>query len=235
MSRIDSTFARLRASGTTGLVTFVTAGDPDRAHSSRILRALDGAGADVLEVGVPFSDPMADGPVIQRACERALAAGTTLCSTLELIAEVRPDVRAPIVVFSYVNPILRLGIAPFVQRAAEAGVDGVLALDLPVEEAPELREALAAVGIDMIFLVSPTTSDRRLGAAATLGRGFLYGISRLGVTGARQELSASASDLASRVRSVTAMPLAVGSGSRAPSTWSTWDGSPMRRWWEAGW
>ena len=154
MSRIESAFAQLRSSGTTGLVTFVTAGDPDHINSSKILRALDDAGADIIEVGVPFSDPLADGPVIQRACERALAAGSTLSSTLELIAEVRSDVRAPIVVFSYVNPILCLGIVEFARCAAEAGVDGVLVLDLPVEEASELREALASVKVDMIFLVS---------------------------------------------------------------------------------
>lgn len=216
MSRIESTFAQLRSSGTTGLVTFVTAGDPDHMNSGRILRALDDAGADIIEVGVPFSDPLADGPVIQRACERALASGSTLSSTLELIAEVRSDIRAPIVVFSYVNPILCLGIVEFARRAAEAGVDGVLVLDLPVEEASELRETLASVKIDMIFLVSPTTSSHRLQVAATLGRGFLYGISRLGVTGARQELSSGARELAERVQAVTAMPLAMGFGIASP-------------------
>ena len=216
MSRIESTFTRLRSSGTTGLVTFVTAGDPDHINSGRILRALDDAGADIIEVGVPFSDPLADGPVIQRACERALAAGATLSSALALIAEVRSGVRAPIVVFSYVNPILHLGITEFARCATEAGVDGVLVLDLPVEEASELREALASVKIDMIFLVSPTTSDYRLQIAATLGRGFLYGISRLGVTGARQELSSGARELAERVRAITAMPLAMGFGIASP-------------------
>ncbi len=216
MSRIDEAFARLRATRTTGLVTFVTAGDPDHARSGRILTALDRAGADVLEVGVPFSDPLADGPVIQRASERALAGGATLSSTLDLIAAVRGEIAAPVVLFSYVNPLFRLGVDTFARRAAEAGVDGVLMLDLPVEEADAVRNPLLAAGIDTIFLVSPTTTDERLRAAATLGRGFLYGISRLGVTGARQQLSDQARDLASRVRSITTMPLAVGFGISRP-------------------
>jgi tryptophan synthase alpha chain len=216
MSRIDETFKRLRGAGKTGLVTYVTAGDPDLSASAAILQRLDHAGADVLEVGVPFSDPLADGPVIQRATERALANGATLTRVLSMIATVRPGIKAPIVIFSYVNPILRMGLDRFVAEAREAGVDGVLALDLPPEEAEGLRGALSDSGIDTIFLLSPTTSPERIRRAAALGSGFLYGISRLGVTGARDTLDGSASDLSARVRAETGMPLALGFGLSSP-------------------
>src|SRR5690349_12858331 len=204
-SRITDTFARLRAARRTGLVTYTTAGDPDLPRSAAILRALDRAGADVLEVGIPFSDPLADGPVIQRATERALAAGGNLRSALRMIGELRREIAAPIVVFSYANPLLRCGIGEFARRAADAGVDGVLALDLPIEEAAEFHEALATAGIDMIFLLSPTTTDARITRAAELGSGFLYGISRLGVTGARDQVSASAGEMVRRIRAHTAL------------------------------
>src|SRR3954471_12920985 len=166
MSRIADAFARIRSEGRPGLVTYTTAGDPDLPRSADVLRALDRTGADVLEVGVPFSDPLADGPVIQRATERALAAGGNLRSALAMVADVRAQVAAPIVIFSYANPMLRYGIREFARRAADAGVDGVLALDLPIEEADDFREALAAVGIDVIFLLSPTTADARIKRAA---------------------------------------------------------------------
>ena len=166
MSRLEATFARLRSEGRPGLVTYTTAGDPDLPRSGAILKALDRAGVDILEVGVPFSDPLADGPVIQRAAERALAAGGSLRAALSLIEAVRADLAAPIVVFSYANPVLRMGIQPFAVRAAAAGVDGVLVLDLPIEEAGEFREVLAAAGLDTIFLLSPTTTEARIRRAA---------------------------------------------------------------------
>ena len=215
-SRIADVFARLRADHRTGLVTFVTGGDPDRARSAEILRGLDRAGADVLEVGVPFSDPLADGPVIQRASERALAAGATLSSTLDLIAQVRAEVQAAIVVFTYANPIVRMGTEAFVERAAAAGVDGVLVLDLPIEEAGPFRQTVVDAGIDPIFLLSPTTTDARLHQTVELGRGFLYGISRLGVTGARTEVAAGARAMVARIRAVTDLPIAVGFGLSRP-------------------
>jgi tryptophan synthase alpha chain len=214
--RIDEAFAQLRREQRPGLVTYVTAGDPDLRRSADIVLALDRAGADVLELGVPFSDPLADGPVIQRAAERALAAGGSLRSTLALIEEVRPNVRAPIVVFSYANPILRMGLETFARRAASVGVDGVLALDLPIEEAAEAREVLAANGLDPIFLLSPTTTDARIRKAAELGRGFLYGISRLGVTGARDRVAAGAETLVRRIRTFTSLPVALGFGISRP-------------------
>src|SRR5687768_15354647 len=145
--RIAAAFARIRTAKSPGLVTYVTAGDPDLARTEGILRALDRGGADVLEIGVPFSDPLADGPVIQRATERALASGTTLAGVLTQLERIRPDIQAPIVIFSYANPILRFGAERFADRAREAGVDGVLVLDLPIEEADDFRNMLAARGI----------------------------------------------------------------------------------------
>jgi tryptophan synthase alpha chain len=216
MSRLAETFARLRQEGRPGLVTYTTAGDPDLQRSAEILKALARAGADVLEVGVPFSDPLADGPVIQRATERALAAGGSLRASLAIIHDVRREIEAPIVVFSYANPIVRMGIAEFARRAAEAGVDGVLALDLPVEEADEFRDALMQVGIDTIFLLSPTTTEARIRKAAELGRGFLYGISRLGVTGARDRVATGAEEMVRRIRQITDLPLALGFGISRP-------------------
>ena len=215
-SRITGRFADLRAAGRTGLVTYVTAGDPDLERSGAILRALDRAGADVIEVGVPFSDPLADGPVIQRASERALASGTTLTGTLDLIEDVRADLEGAIVVFTYANPILRLGAERFAARAAEAGVDGVLVLDLPIEEADGFRRTIVEAGLDPIFLLSPTTTDDRIRRAAELGRGFLYGISRLGVTGARADVASGARALVERIRAVSALPVAIGFGLSRP-------------------
>ena len=215
-SRIADRFAALRAAGRTGLVTYVTAGDPDLERSGAVLRALDRAGADVIEVGVPFSDPLADGPVIQRASERALAAGATLGGALDLIEGVRADLGAAVVVFTYANPVLRLGVDRFAARAARAGVDGALVLDLPLEEAGGFRGTLVAAGVDPIFLLSPTTTDDRIRRAAALGRGFLYGISRLGVTGARSDVAAGARALAERIRAASTLPVAIGFGLSRP-------------------
>lgn len=215
-SRIAETFERLRAGKHPGLVTYVTAGDPDMARSADILRALDRAGADVLEVGIPFSEPLADGPVIQRATERALAAGATAAGVLDLVARVRQEITAPIVLFTYANPVLRMGMDVFADRARAAGVDGVLVLDLPIEEAGSFRDAMAARNIDMIFLLSPTTTDARVEEAAKLGRGFLYGISRLGVTGTRDAVADGAEALARRMRAATSLPIALGFGISSP-------------------
>ena len=217
MSRLADTFSRIKAEGNgPGLVTYVTAGDPDLHRNGGILRALDRSGADVLEVGVPFSDPLADGPVIQRATERALASGTTLRGVLGLIGGLRDQLRAPIVIFSYANPILRLGAERFADQARDAGVDGVLVLDLPIEEADEFRSLLASRGIDTILLLSPTTTDERLRRAATLGSGFLYAISRLGVTGARDAVADGAEEMVRRIRATSSLPVALGFGISKP-------------------
>ncbi len=213
--RLAETFGRLRASGG-GLVTYVTAGDPDPSRSAEILCALGRAGADVIEVGIPFSDPLADGPVIQRATERALAAGMTLRRALAMIRRVRATIDAPIVLFTYANPVIRMEPNAFAREAADAGVDGVLILDYPIEEAAPLRQPLVDAGIDPIFLISPTTTDERIEAASRLGRGFLYVISRLGVTGARDTLPPGIDALVRRVRGATDLPVAVGFGISRP-------------------
>jgi tryptophan synthase alpha chain len=215
-SRISTAFDRIRAEKRTGLITYLAAGDPDMSRSADILRALDHAGADLMEVGIPFSEPLADGPVIQRAIERALAAGATAAGVLDLVARIRSTVKAPIVLFTYANPVLRLGVEEFGDRAKRAGVDGVLVLDLPIEEAEGFRDAMAARDIDMIFLLSPTTTDTRMRRAAKLGRGFLYGISRLGVTGTRDKVAEGAEALAARMRAATSLPIALGFGVSAP-------------------
>jgi len=216
MSRLTQTFADLRARKSGGLVTYVTAGDPSPAVSRDIVLALAEAGADVIEIGVPFSDPIADGPVIQRASERALAAGASLAAALDLVADVRRTITTPIVLFTYVNPVVRMGTDVFVQRAAQAGVDGVLLLDLPIEEADAMHASLDSAGLDTIFLISPTTTTERLRRAATMGRGFLYAISRLGVTGMRDTVAGTARPVVEQIRGVTDMPVALGFGISRP-------------------
>ena len=216
MSRLAMAFERVRADGGRGLVTYTTAGDPDPARSTEILVAIARAGANVLEVGVPFSDPLADGPVIQRASERALAAGMTLRGTLDVVRRVRQEVDTPIVLFTYANPVLRMEPPAFARAAADAGVDGVLILDYPVEEAEPLRAPLVAAGLDPIFLISPTTTDERMRKSGELGRGFLYVISRLGVTGVRDRLAGDVEALVGRVRRNASLPVAVGFGISRP-------------------
>ena len=216
MSQIDERFRYLRDRQRTGLVAYMTAGDPDLERSAQVLLALDRGGADVIELGVPFSDPLADGPVIQRATERALAAGTTLAGVLDMLRGLRQQIHTPIVIFSYANPIVRMGLDAFAARAAAVGVDGVLTLDLPVEEADEFRNVLSRAGIDTIFLLSPTTTPERIRKAAELGRGFLYGISRLGVTGARDTVASGAEAMVKSIRAITDRPLALGFGISRP-------------------
>jgi tryptophan synthase alpha chain len=216
VSRLSETFSRLRDEGRPGLVTYVTAGDPDMVRTEGILRALDRAGADVVEVGIPFSDPLADGPVIQRATERALVSGTTLLGVLASLKRLRPELRLPVVLFSYANPVMRIGAERFADLARDAGVDGVLILDLPLEEADDFRAMLQARGIDTILLLSPTTSDERLRKAAALGSGFLYAISRLGVTGVRTDIADGAEEMVRRIRRVSDLPVALGFGISTP-------------------
>ena len=217
MSRLTQTFDRLRSAKRGGLVTYLTAGDPDADRSVELLVAVAQAGADVLEVGVPFSDPLADGPVIQRASERALAGGMNLRGVIEIVRRVRAKVDTPIVLFTYANPVVRMDPQVFARTAADAGVDGVLILDYPIEEAGPLRTPLLDAGLDPIFLISPTTSEERIRKSAELGAGFLYVISRLGVTGVRDRLPEDVGELMKRIRRCADLPVALGFGIAHPS------------------
>jgi tryptophan synthase alpha chain len=195
------------------LVVYVTCGDPDLATTREIVLAAIEAGADVIELGVPFSDPVADGPVIQRASERALKHGASLAQVLTLAAEVRQHAQSTgLIIFSYLNPILRMGMKKFCAVARHAGVDGVLITDLPVEEAHEYLQAMQANDLAPVFLASPTSPDARLKRIAQASKGFVYAVSRTGVTGARQQLAEDARKLVRRLRKVTTLPVAVGFG-----------------------
>ena len=195
------------------LVAYVTCGDPNLQATQDIVLAAIDAGADVIELGVPFSDPVADGPVIQRASERALRNGVTLANVIELAAGVRKKAKdAGLIIFSYFNPILRFGLERFCDRAAAAGIDGALVTDLPVEESAEYIAAMRAHNLHTIFLVAPTSTDERLRRIAQLSTGFVYAVSRTGVTGVRKELTADARELVARVRRFTKLPVAVGFG-----------------------
>lgn len=212
MNRIDEVFERLRREKRGGFIPFVTAGDPDVNTSIEIVVALAQAGADIIELGVPFSDPVADGPVIQRASERALAQGTGIAEVLEVVRAARKQMQTPIVLFSYFNPLLQYGLEGLANDAADAGADGVLVTDLAPEAARAFIEHLRARDLHMILLVAPTTSDARLRIIAERAGGFVYAVSRAGVTGARTELSREAEQLVARVRAVTNLPVAVGFG-----------------------
>jgi tryptophan synthase alpha chain len=196
-----------------GLVAYVTCGDPDLATTREIVLAVIEAGADVIELGVPFSDPVADGPVIQRASERALKKGTSLPQVLTLAAEIRQQAQSTgLIVFSYLNPILRMGMRKFCEVARHAGVDGVLVTDLPVEEAGDYLRTMRANDLAPVFLAAPTSPDERLRGIADASRGFVYAVSRTGVTGARQQLAEDARKLVRRLRRVTKLPIALGFG-----------------------
>jgi tryptophan synthase alpha chain len=196
-----------------GLVAYITAGDPSLEVTREIVLAAIDAGADVIELGVPFSDPLADGPIIQRASERALARGVSLKDVLALAREIRAArAEAGLVIFSYLNPILRYGLSRFAGDAAAAGVDGVLATDMIVEEAAEYLVELDRVGLAPIFLAAPTSPDERLEAIAAHSRGFVYAISRTGITGKQQSVAADAAALVARIRRWTTLPVAVGFG-----------------------
>jgi tryptophan synthase alpha chain len=213
MSRIASRFHRARAERRGALIPYITAGYPSMEATVEIAVALGGAGADVLELGVPFSDPVADGPVIQRASEAALAAGATLERCLATAAEIRRrDPELAVVLFSYYNPLLQYGLGRLARRLEEAGVDGLLVTDVVPEEGGPLVDAMRPRGVDTVFLAAPTSSDKRLRRVAKAARGFVYAVSRTGVTGARETLSDTARALAERVRRHTDLPVAVGFG-----------------------
>ena len=217
MSRIETRFAALRAEGRAGLVAYLTAGDPDPETSARLFSGLAGAGADLIEMGMPFSDPMADGPAVQDAGQRALKAGMTLRGTLAMVRALRRDDDAtPIVLMGYYNPIYRYGAEAFAGDAAAAGVDGVIVVDLPPEEDSELTGPARAVGLDVIRLATPTSDDRRLPAVVDRADGFLYYVAIAGITGTRSADAAEIADAVARVRRFTRLPVAVGFGIKTP-------------------
>jgi tryptophan synthase alpha chain len=215
-TRISRRFAALRECGELGIIAFITAGDPSLDATYKFVLALAHAGADVIELGIPFSDPLADGPTIQRASERALKSGTKLAQVMDLVREIRKSSDVPIVLFSYYNPVLQMGLEKFASTAATAGADGVLITDLTPEESDDYRQALAAHRLDTIFLGAPTSTDDRLAKIAAVSSGFLYLISRTGVTGAKDALPDDLPALLRRARKVTQLPIAVGFGISLP-------------------
>jgi tryptophan synthase alpha chain len=204
--------SRIHFSRKPGLVAYITCGDPDLATTEAIVLSAIRGGADVIELGVPFSDPVADGPVIQRASERALRQGTSLLDVLQLAGRIRSQSRAGLVIFTYLNPILRFGMQRFCQEAAGAGVDGALVVDLTVEEADDYRRLMAEHNLDPIFLAAPTSPNQRLKRIAGACRGFVYAVSRTGVTGTQKQLASDVKDLVNRIRKFTNLPVAVGFG-----------------------
>ena len=216
MSRIREKFRELKRSGRSGFIPFITTGDPDLATTERLLVELAKAGADVIELGVPFSDPVADGEVIQRASERALRNGVTVHDALRCATNVRRRIDVPLVLFSYFNPLLQFGQEWLATAASQAGIDGVLVTDLIPEEAESWTQNLLRHRVDPIFLAAPTTSDKRLARIAQQARGFIYAVSRAGVTGERDEMTTDAEGLVKRVRSVSDLPVAVGFGISSP-------------------
>mgnify|MGYP000105996893 CR=1 FL=1 len=219
MSRISATFEKTRAAGRAALIPFVTAGDPSPKQAVDIMHALVRGGADVIELGVPFSDPMADGPVIQRSSERALKHGVTLRHVLAYVAEFRrTDAATPVVLMGYANPIERMGHAAFVAAASAAGVDGVLIVDYPPEECAGWLEALAGSGIDPIFLLAPTSSDARIELVARAAKGYIYYVSLKGVTGAAHIDTKDVEAMIGRIRAKTTVPVGVGFGIRDGET-----------------
>lgn len=229
MTRIEQKFQDLRAANRKAFIPFITAGDPDLATTKELILALDRAGADIIEVGVPFSDPIADGPVIQRATERALAAGTTLKAILKLGKEVREKSQVPLLIMSYYNPLLRYGLERMARDLKASGYDGVLASDLTVEESDSFVRIMSAAGLNTVFLVAPTSSPERIRKIAAASTGFLYAVSRTGVTGESQELSSELRGFLQELRRHTNVPIAVGFGISRPehvrAVWQEADGA----------
>jgi tryptophan synthase alpha chain len=215
-TRISRRFAELRAAGELGIVAYITAGDPSLDATHKFVLALADAGADVIELGVPFSDPLADGPTIQRASERALKAGASLAGVLDLVRRIRETSQVPLVLFTYFNPILQMGLEKFAAAAAHAGADGVLVTDLTPEESEDYRRIIHAQNLDTIFLAAPTSDDERLKKISACSSGFLYLISRTGVTGAKDSLPDDLPGLLRRVHHFTELPVAVGFGISLP-------------------
>ena len=216
-TRISRLFERLRARGERALIAYLTAGDPSLERTVSLVEALERGGADLIELGVPFSDPIADGPVIQRACQRALQAGTSLARVFDVARRIRQRSEIPLLLFSYLNPVLRYGFEAAARDAVAAGVDGFLLTDLSVEEASAYTPILRSAGLDTVFLAAPTSTDARLRLVAQHCTGFVYLVSRTGVTGERDALSGQLEPLVQRLRRVTTLPLAVGFGIARPN------------------
>jgi tryptophan synthase alpha chain len=221
MSRLDETFARLRARGERALLPYFTAGDPSLADTRRLVIEAARRGADVVELGVPFSDPLADGPVIQRAGTRALAGGTTVARVLETVAGLRAEIDVPIVLLTYYNPVLAFGLKAFARTAVDAGVDGAIVADLPPEESDPLGTEATAAGLDLVYMVAPTSTPARVRLIARKSRGFIYVVSLTGVTGERQQLPADMATQIATIRRETAMPVCVGFGISTPAQVAT--------------
>jgi tryptophan synthase alpha chain len=216
MSRIGLRFAELEQAGKKALITFITAGDPDLSVTEEMILRLEQSGADLIELGVPFSDPMADGPTIQLASERALASGTTLPKILSMVKSVRSRTQVPLILMGYYNPIFTYGIERFVADASAAGVDGVLVVDLPPEEAGEFKKAASSLGLDIIFLLTPTSDAARIATVSRMGSGFIYYVSVTGVTGTRGEIAPSVITEASMIKKQLSLPMVVGFGISDP-------------------
>ncbi len=216
MSLIAEAFANLKNERRKGFIPFITAGDPDLATTRELISALADAGATLIELGIPFTDPMADGPVIQRASERALRHGFGVAEVLQMVSEVRQKTVVPIILFSYFNPLLQFGVERLAVAAQQAGLDGILVTDLVPEEAAEFAATMRAHDLDLIFLVAPTSTDERLRLVAERASGFIYAVARAGITGAREEMSAETEKLVRRVRKFSELPVAVGFGISKP-------------------
>ena len=216
MSGIADTFAKLRSQKRKGFIPFITAGDPDLETTRKLIVELARVGSTLIELGIPFTDPMADGPVIQRASERALRLQFGLEDVLRTVSAARQETNVPIILFSYFNPLLQFGLEKLADEARRAGIDGVLVTDLVPEEAEEFATVLRRDELDMIFLIAPTSTDERLKLVAEHASGFIYAVSRAGITGAREEMSAEAEELVKRMRSFSDLPIAVGFGISKP-------------------
>src|SRR5438874_77007 len=216
MSRIADSFANLKRANRRGFIPFITAGDPDLNTTKQLIVELARVGATVIELGIPFTDPMADGPVIQRASERALRHDFGISDVLQIVSDARQETEVPIILFSYFNPLLQFGIEKLTDEAKRAGVDGVLVTDLVPEEASQFASILRANDLETIFLIAPTSTDERLKMVAERASGFIYAVSRAGITGARDEVSAEAEKLVRRMRKFSDLPVAVGFGISTP-------------------
>ena len=216
MTRLSSRLESLRSRGEKALICYVVAGDPTLDRTVEVVRALDEAGVDAVELGIPFSDPLADGPSVQAASQRALASGSSVARSLEVVRKIRKVSQIPLVVMTYFNPTLRYGVERFAREAAESGIDGVIQTDLTPEESEEWVKAARASNLDTVFLVAPTSTDRRIEVVSGLATGFVYAVSRTGITGARSDIPTDLPDLVSRVRNHTDLPVCVGFGVSQP-------------------